>query len=127
MKASPYQRACLLMMVHAILVIIWNIAGIWLISQGKSALGPTATWAGVVLFAVLMGIYFVTCQKGLHKTFLVFALLGSLLGLSAIYGAFTKDPALWPSEFWRFAGVAVNFLGIAGFALGLKNFFKEKS
>jgi hypothetical protein len=30
------------------------------------------------------------------------------------WNAFKLDPSLWPSEFWRWAGIAVNALGVAG-------------
>ena len=33
----------------------------------------------------------------------------------AVYGAFTKDLSLWPSEGWRWAGILLNGIGmIAG-------------
>ncbi|MEA3477399.1 MAG: hypothetical protein U9R60_04410 [Bacteroidota bacterium] len=54
---TNYKPALALMILHAILVIVWNIAGVWLISHGKSALGPTATLTGALLFAVLLVPY----------------------------------------------------------------------
>ena len=122
---NTYKLALLFMIFHAILVIVWNIAGVWLISEGKSALGPTATLTGALLFAVLIVIYFLFYKKGYEKLFLIVVTIGALLGSMAIYGAFTKDPDLWPSEFWRYAGVAVNFLGVLGFIFALKGFFKK--
>ena len=120
------KKPLLFLCSHAALVIVWNVAGIMLLSQGKSALGPTASWAGAGLFAIFIALYWVCFSKGYRKTFLVFAAIGSLLGFSAIYGALTKDPSLWPSEFWRYAGIVVNSLGLIGFALALKNFFNSK-
>ena len=114
------------MVLHALLVIVWNITGLWLLSQGKPALGPTATWVGAVVFAVLMAIYFLLYKKGFETLFIIVVTIGALLGSMAIYGAFTKDPGLWPSEFWRYAGVVVNGLGVLGFVFGLKSFFKRK-
>ena len=114
------------MVFHAILVIVWNIAGVWLFSHGKPALGPTATLTGALLFAVLIVIYFLFYKKGYEKLFLIAVIIGALLGSMAIYGAFTKDPALWPSEFWRYAGVAVNSLGILGLVFTLRALFHKK-
>ena len=114
------------MVLHALLVIAWNIVGVWLLSQGKSALGPTATLTGALLFAGLIAVYLILYKKGLEKVFLIVVTIGALLGSMAIYGAFTKDPSLWPSEFWRYAGVAVNSLGVLGLLFALIGFFKRK-
>ena len=125
-RMNAYKLTLLFMVFHAILVIVWNIAGVWLISHGKSALGPTATLTGALLFAVLIVVYLILYKKGLEKAFFIAVLIGALLGSMAIYGAFTKDPALWPSELWRYAGVAVNSLGVLGLLFALKAFFKKK-
>ena len=114
------------MILHAILVIAWNVIGVWLISEGKSALGPTATLTGALLFAVFIIIYFLFYKKGMEKSFLTAVSIGALLGTVAIFGALTKDPSLWPSEFWRYTGIAVNSLGAFGFFFALKGFFKKK-
>jgi len=71
-------------------------------------------------------IYVLTLQKGYEKTFLLIALIGALVGAMTIYGALTKEHNLWPSEFWRFAGIAVNSLAVIGFTLTLKQFFSKK-
>ena len=114
MSAKKYKSALILMILHATLVIAWNIIGLWLLSEEKSALGPTATLTGALLFAVFIIIYFIFFKKGMEKSFLIAISIGALLGTMAIYGALTKDPSLWPSEFWRYAGVAVNSLGVLG-------------
>jgi len=113
------RLSVIFMTLHALLVIVWNIAGLWLISQGKSALGPTASLVGVILFAVLIGLYIIFYKKKYKKLFLIFVLIGASLGSMAIYGALTKDHNLWPSEFWRYAGIAVNTLGVIGFVLAI--------
>ena len=122
MENKNYKTALIFMLLHASLVIVWNIVGVWLLSQDKSALGPTATLVGALIFAVLIVIYLFFYKKEYENLFLSIVSIGALLGASAIYGAFTKDPALWPSEFWRYAGVAVNALGILGFIFALKGY-----
>ena len=114
------------MVLHALLAALWNVAGVWLISQGQSPLGPTASLTGVAILAVLILAYIWTLKKGYEKTFLLLASVGALVGLLTIYGALTKDPGLWPSAFWRFAGIAVNSLAAIGFVLTLKVFFQKK-
>jgi len=123
---TTYKPALIFIVLHAILVIVWNIVGVWLLSEGKSALGPTATFVGALIFAVLIAIYYFFYKKGYEKLFLIVVAIGALLGSMAIYGAFTKDPNLWPSEFWRYAGVAVNALGVLALLFALKSFFKKK-
>ena len=116
------KLSVIFMVLHALLVIVWNIAG----SQGKSALGPTASLVGIFLFAVLIGLYIIFYKKEYKKLFLVFAFIGASLGSMAIYGALTKDPVLWPSEFWRYAGIAVNTLGVIGFILSIISISSKK-
>ena len=115
------------MVLHAFLAALWNVAGVWLISQGQSPLGPTASMTGVAVLAVLILAYIFTLKKGYEKAFLLLASVGALVGLLTIYGALTKDPSLWPSEFWRVAGIAVNSLAAIGFVLTLKVFFQGKN
>jgi flagellar motor component MotA len=45
-----------------------------------------------------------------------FAIIGATM---AINQAFTADQSLWPSEFWRYAGAALNALGVLGGTLGI--------
>ncbi len=126
LSVKKYKSALILMVLHALLVIAWNIVGVWRLSRGESALGPTATLVGALIFAILIIIYFLFYKKGYVKLFLTVVTIGALLGSMAIYGAFTKAPNLWPSEFWRYAGVAVNLVGVLGFILALNGFFKKK-
>ena len=123
---NTYRTPLIFMVLHAFLAAVWNVAGVWLISQGQPALGPTASLAGVTVMAVLIAIYIFTLKKGYEKSFLLIALMGALLGLMTIYGALTKDHSLWPSEFWRYAGIAVNSLAPVGFTLAGKLFTSHK-
>lgn len=50
----------------------------------------------------------------------VVAGLGALVG---VVGAFTQDPALWPSESWRWAGVFLNGGGFVAAVVALFAFF----
>ena len=115
------------MVLHAFLAAIWNVVGVWLISQGQSPLGPTASLTGVAVLVVLIVIYIFTLKKGYEKSFLLMASIGAMVGLMTIYGALTKDHSLWPSEFWRYAGIAINSLAVIGFILVLKNFLQRKN
>jgi hypothetical protein len=39
----------------------------------------------------------------------------------------TKPPELWPSEFWRVAGIAVNMVGVVGFIMVVRVFLKNRN
>ena len=114
------------MILHAFLAGAWNVAGVWFISQGQSPLGPTASLAGAAVMAIFIGLYIFTLKKGYEKSFLLIASIGALAGALTIYGALTKDHSLWPSEFWRIAGIVVNSISVAGFALAVKVFLQRK-
>ena len=124
---NPYKNAYVFVVLHAIFVILWNIVGMYLLSQNKQALGPTASWLGVALFFVLIVIYTLSIQKKYYKLFVLFVTIGAILGTFAIYGALTKDHSLWPSEFWRYAGILVNLLGVIGFSLSIKILFTNNT
>lgn len=126
MLTDIYRVPMIFMVLHAFLAALWNVAGVWLISQGQSPLGPTASLVGAVVLTVLAGAYIFTLKRGYEKSFLVLASIGALAGILTIYGALTKDPGLWPSEFWRVAGIAVNALAAIGFALAVKVFISSR-
>ena len=113
------------MVMHAFLAALWNLAGVWLMSQEKSPLGPTASMTGVIVLSIFILLYIFTLKKDYEKAFLFLAFLGALLGGLTIYGALTKEHSLWPSEFWRYAGIAVNSLAIIGFTLAIKVIFSR--
>ena len=127
MLINSYKIPLRFMVLHALLAAVWNLAGVWLISQGQSPLGPTASLLGVVVLSILIIIYIFTLKKGYEKTFLLMAFVGALVGALTIYGALTKEHSFWPSEFWRFTGIAVNSLAPVGFALAVKIFLQRKN
>ena len=123
MLNNKYKTPLYFTVLHAFIAAIWNVAGLILISKGESPLGPTASSAAIILMLILIVTYIITLKKGYEKTFLIIAFLGAILGSVTIYGALTKEHTLWPSEFWRYAGIAVNALAAIGFMLSLKIFF----
>jgi len=125
MLINIYKIPLFFMVLHAFLAAVWNVGGLWLISQGQSPLGPTASTAAIILMIILILIYIFTLKTGYEKVFIFMALIGALLGSMTIYGALTKEHTLWPSEFWRYAGIAVNSLAAIGFVLTLKVFFEK--
>lgn len=95
---------------------LWNLGGVWQIARGLRAPGPTASLlAGVVLLGIAAGL-----GVAVRRWPTVFVLLAAVAGLGAlvgVVGAFVQDPALWPSETWRWAGIVLNGVGfVAGVA-----------
>ena len=127
MVSATYQVPLAIMVTHAFLSAAWNAAGVWLIARGQPPLGPTASMSAIAILGILILAYFFTVKQNYTKSFLILASIGALAGLLAIHGAFTKDHSLWPSEFWRFTGIAVNSLALIGYTLLLKIFLQNKN
>ena len=107
----------------AILAALWNFGGAWQIARGLRSPGPTASaLAGVVLLAIAAGL-----GVAVRRWPTVFVLLAAVAGLGAlvgVVGAFTQDPALWPSELWRWAGVVLTGAGFVAAAAAVVAFIR---
>jgi hypothetical protein len=53
--------------------------------------------------------------------------VAGLMGLAVAINAFIEDPALWPSDFWRYAGAALNGIGFLACAAATTSYFTWKS
>lgn len=94
----------------ALLSALWNVVGVTLLTWGQPALGPTASLGGALILIGVAAAFW----HAFERWPLVYALLtggAGLLALSAVVNALTGDRALWPSEFWRLAGAALNSVG----------------
>lgn len=92
--------------------ILWNITGIILVSKGKRALGPTASWTAIAVLLILAIALVVSYQKKWSVFYLLLTFLGGAMAFIAVRNAFIQDILLWPSEFWRYTGIVVNSFGI---------------
>ena len=98
--------------------IFWNVTGFILVAHGGPGLGPTASLplaGGLCLVALLLWL-------AANRSPLLFSVLSGLCGLAglaAVIQAITGDPSSWPTPFWRWAGAALNALGIVAGLLGL--------
>jgi hypothetical protein len=112
-------------LLHIVGAIVWNVSGVLLVARGLRSPGPTASLA----LAVLMLVLGTGMIIGLHRWIILYVVASAvaLLGaLSAVVNAFTADPALWPSDFWRYAGVVLNGIGAAGAILGFIGVFRSR-
>ena len=126
MNIGSYKNSLFFLLSHTLLSMLWNAIGLWLILQGKPALGPTATYAAIVILLVLSAGYIFSSIKDHPATYLLLACIGFFLACYAISGALTRDRDLWPSEYWRYAGMAINALGVIGFVSAVKMFVDRK-
>jgi hypothetical protein len=96
----------------------WNVAGVVLVSQGQSALGPTASVAvAVVLLLLGVGLW-----SGFRRWRALYVTISVILGVAAFFAivqAFTGEASLWPSAFWRWAGAGLNLAGLVANSAGI--------
>ena len=114
------------LIVWALLAALWNFGGALQIARGLRAPGPTASaLSGVILVAIAAGL-----AAAVRRWPTVFVLLAAVAGLAAlvgVVGAFVQDPALWPSEAWRWAGAVLNGIGSAAALAAVVAFVRWKS
>lgn len=103
---------------YVVMLILWQGVGLALLSQGRPALGPTASLA-VAAQAAVMGVLFAVTIRWAPFAFAGLSAVTGLLAATTILNAFTADPELWPSDASRYLGVFVNAVGVLGFALAL--------
>ena len=107
----------------AMLAALWNFGGAWQLARGLRSLGPTASvFAGLLLLVMAAG--FAAAVRRRPAVFVALAAVAGLAALVAVVGAFVQDPALWPSESWRRAGVVLNGVSLVAAAAAIAAFFK---
>lgn len=119
MKFSGYRPALIIQTAHLLLCALWNVVGLYLINQGQAAIGPTASWTTIIVVLALLVLLWWSIVKHWFRWYTLFSITAVFFAALAIYGGFTKSPDLWPSEFWRFAGIAVNSVGVIGFVFAI--------
>lgn len=115
-----------MLVVWALLAALWNFGGAWQLARGLPPPGPTAsTLAGLILLAMAAGL--AVAVRRWPKVFVLVTVAAGLGALVGVVGAFTQDPALWPSEFWRWAGVLLNGTGVVAAAAAVRAFVRRKA
>jgi hypothetical protein len=122
---QAYFRPVLaLQLIYCSLCIAWNATGLWQISQGVQSIGPTASWSAILILGTLSAVFFLSYRFDKAGINLAASLMVFVLASLAVWGGFSKPPESWPSEFWRYAGIAVHVLGILTFVFVLKAFIR---
>lgn len=112
-KAPSLTAPLTIQLAHLMLSCVWNLAGIYFLSRGLAALGPTASLTTVALLVVI-GLLMVIGAKKKPYLYVISSSIAIAGASSAIVGAFIHEPSLWPSEFWRYAGISLNCLALIG-------------
>jgi hypothetical protein len=104
------KRIVWLQLLWAVLAAAWNVAGVFLIANGARSLGPTASLLGAtVLIAIGVGLFSTYNRSAI--IYVALSVVSAAMAGLAVYNALTADPSLWPSEFWRYAGIILNAAG----------------
>lgn len=110
----------------AVLAALWNFGGALQVARGLPSPGPTAsTLAGLVLVVIAGGL--VVAVARWPTVFVLLAAVAGLAALVGVVGAFVQDPALWPSEFWRWAGIVLNGAGFVAAVAAVVAFIRWKA
>ena len=96
---------------YGVMVALWQIVGLWRLSQGEQALGPTAS-GNVAVFAVASTGALYALVRAFPGVYVGLCSLLATPALLTIQNAFVADPSLWPSPWARWGGVALNALGV---------------
>ncbi len=110
----------------AILSATWNAGGVAMIAQGGRSPGPTASIAAAIVLIVMAIAYPMTIRRW-PVVYLLVSLLGGLAAIAAVVNAFTADPKLWPSEFWRYAGAVLNGVGFFAALAGIVSVVRNRN
>lgn len=97
--------------VWALLCVAWNAYGLWLISIGQKPIGPTASLNVALLSIVFAVLFWFFYHKKLKLSYIILSALTAILAAYAVYGGFTQEHSLWPSESWRWFGIILNGVG----------------
>ncbi|HAZ79740.1 MAG TPA: hypothetical protein DCX08_07375 [Porticoccaceae bacterium] len=106
-------------LLHVTLCVIWNMAGLWQLLSDLQPIGPTASMTTIGLLIVFAATLVLSERNNQWVPYLLVSGLLGIGAVTAIFGALTKDPLLWPAEFWRYVGIAINSIGVVGFGLAL--------
>lgn len=100
------------------LCVAWNVAGVYLLSRGMRSPGPTASLGAAALLVAIGAVLVLTRQKW-PVAYIFTSVLTLVMAGAAVLNAFTADPLLWPSDVWRWAGAALNGVGMVAATLAI--------
>ena len=107
----------------AILAAAWNLAGVALIARGLRAPGPTASASAAIVLVGIAALVALSIRRW-PLAYLLLSVAAGVMALAAVVNAFVQDPALWPSEFWRYAGALLNGIGVLAAVGAVAGYFR---
>ena len=99
-------------LLYAALVILWQVSGKMLAAMGLPSPGPSPSLV-VAGIAFLVAGAMVLAASRMPLVYGFLAMLCAYAAATTIQNAFVADPSLWPSDLARYAGVAINVVGLA--------------
>jgi hypothetical protein len=96
----------------------WNLYGAVQIANGRPALGPTATYTGAGL-ALALTVLFLVASGRWPLVYKALAAFAAVVAGITVWNAFAFDASNWNLQFWRWAGAALNMVGIVGAVLAI--------
>ena len=125
-SADTSNRIVWVQFAWALLAAAWNVAGVALIANGARAPGPTASLLGAALLVTIgVGLFAMSSRSAIIYAGL--SIVSAAMAGAAVYNALTADPSLWPSEFWRYAGIILNGIGAFAGGAALINLLRARS
>ena len=124
---NDYNAAIKIQSMHSMLCIAWNAAGLWQIQSGLHATGPTASIMTITVVAIMIFSLHTCLFKGWETAYLVLSILICIMAALAVTQGLIHEPSLWPSEVWRFAGISLNVIGVAGGFIAFRRFLLNYS
>ncbi len=118
MTPNSLERPLRLGLLYLALVVAWNAGGLVQIARGLPAPGPVAS-PQVIAFSLASAAGLFAGARRWPVLFAGLCLVMVVAAAPSVGKIFTLDPALWPSDAWRYAGAAVNALGVAAGAWGM--------
>lgn len=107
-------------------VAAWNAYGMIQIQNSAAPPGPTSSWLVAGLGLVIAIVFGFDLLKGKKWLYLLLCLLCVAMGSAIVYGAFTQDPSLWPSETWRWGGIVLNGIGVLACFFGMIKYRRQE-
>jgi len=103
---------------YAMLVMLWQVSGKLLVGLGLPSPGPSPSLTIAGIAFLVAGSMVLTVNR-VPVIFALLVLLSGYAAASTIQNAFVADPSLWPFNLARYAGVAINVVGVAAGAFSL--------
>ena len=125
---EPLLLALRILLVYSALVVGWQLVGIALRAADLPALGSSASPV-VAFIALLFVAGFWWSARRVEGLLVALALVFALMAGLTLFNTLRADvdASLWPSPLFRYAGAAINALGVVGFIAAAVGYFRWRA